>query len=70
MDKHLVDFVDWILKAGLAGVCGYGVHILGEMKKSIDALNVKVGTIIERTDWHTKEIERLDDRITRLEDKL
>lgn len=70
MEIHWGDFIDWILKGVLGGICAYGVHILGAMKKSIDDLNVKVGTIIERTDWHTKEIDRLDSRVTRLEEKI
>jgi prefoldin subunit 5 len=61
-------FVDWMLKALLGGVVLHGVHILSEMKKSIDALNNKMAKIIERTEWHSKEIDRLDQRMTRLEE--
>jgi hypothetical protein len=63
-------FADWAAKGILGGICLYGVRILSQMKNSIEALNEKVATIIERTDWHTKEIDRLDQRITRIEEKL
>ncbi len=61
-------FIDWMLKALLGGVVLHGVHILSEMKKSIDSLNNKMAEIIERTAWHSKEINRLESRITRLEE--
>lgn len=62
-------FVDWAFKAILGGIVFYGVHVLSEMKKSIDTLNSKVSQMIERTEWHTKEIDRLEFRISRIEEK-
>lgn len=61
-------FVDWALK-GFIGLCVVqGVRILSGMKISIDELNNKMATIMERTNWHSKDIDRLEKRITRLEE--
>jgi prefoldin subunit 5 len=62
-------FIDWALKAVLGGVAFHGVHVLSEMKKSIDSLNNKMAKLIERTEWHSKEIDRIEARILRLEEK-
>lgn len=59
--------LDWAAKAVLGLIISQGVKVLSEMKKSVDKLNVQVGTIIERTDWHSKEIDRLDARVNRME---
>lgn len=60
-------FYDWIIKALMTGLFSYGVHILGELKKSVDLLNERVSTVIERTEWHNKSLEKLDERVSRLE---
>lgn len=60
-------FASWASKALLGGICLYGVNILKELKDSIDELNKQVAQVIERTDWHTKELARLDIRISTLE---
>lgn len=62
-------FADWASKAFLGGVCVYGVNVLTQMKNSIDSLNDKVARLIERTDWHSRELEKLDHRISKIEDK-
>lgn len=61
--------IDWIMKAILGGIFSYAVHILSEMKNSIESLNEKVAKVIERTEWHSKELEKLDYRMTRIEEK-
>jgi hypothetical protein len=59
--------VDWMIKGVLGGICMYAVHILSQMKTSIDGLNDKMAQIIERTEWHTREIDKLELRISNLE---
>lgn len=59
--------LEWLMKALLGGVVTYGVHVLGGVKSSIDTLNIQVAKVIERTEWHSKEIERLDTRMHRVE---
>lgn len=63
-------FMDWGFKALLGGVILHGVHVLSGIKVSVDLLNNKMAEIIERTQWHSKEINRLEVRITRLEDGI
>lgn len=67
MEMSWAEFADWAIKATLGGICFYGVNILSQMKNSIDGLNDKVSTIIERTEWHSRDIEKLDKRVTRVE---
>lgn len=59
---------------GLIGF--FGVHIMAgikrsidETRKSVDALNVKVAHIIEKTAWHEKTIDSHDNRLRNLEGK-
>lgn len=59
--------LDWVAKAALGVIISQGVRILSKMKDSVDKLNVQVGQIIERTEWHSKEIDRLDTRVNRIE---
>lgn len=60
-------FIDWASKGIIGAVCMYGVHVLSQMKNSIDSLNEKVARIIERTEWHSRELEKLENRVIRLE---
>lgn len=61
------NFVDWALKGLIGGVIMYAVHILGRVRMSIESLNKKVATLVERSGWHNKEIDRLHSRLARLE---
>ena len=67
MPPQWEQFLDWGLKALLGAICVQGVNILSQMKKSIDDLNSKVAIIIEKTDWHSKELDKLENRVTKLE---
>ena len=67
MEPHWSDFFDWMLKAVAGGVGTYMVHILSEVKKSIDSLNERVAKVLERSEWHSKELDRLETRVERLE---
>lgn len=64
------NYFDWVIKALIGAVCAYGVHILDQMRRSIDTLNESMAKIVERTEWHTKEIEKLDERVQRVEVKI
>lgn len=67
MHIDFTSFVDWAIKGSVGGICAYGVHLLSQMKNSIDLLNDKMAKIIERTEWHTREIDKLEYRINKLE---
>ena len=60
-------FLDAFIKMLLAGISSFGLKMLFDIKTSIDTLNKQVSQIVERTDWHTKEIDRLDQRMNSFE---
>jgi hypothetical protein len=60
MQPEYFNFADWGFKALISGCLLYLVNILGGLKVSIDSLNVKMATIIERVAHHEKRIERLE----------
>ena len=62
-------FADWASKGILSFVAMYAVHILSELKRSIDDLNKNVAQLIERSNWHSNELKMLDARLIRLEDR-
>lgn len=47
-----------------------GLYILQNLKNSIDQLNLKVATIIEKTMWHEDAINDNKERIRSLEEKF
>lgn len=54
---------DWVF----LGILTCGVYILWDLKKSMENLNEKIATIIEKTLWHEKAIEEHSERIKLLE---
>lgn len=62
-------FVEWVFYGIVGGACVYGVAILSHLKTSIDNLNLQVATIIEKSNWFQKELDRLDGRVTKLEEQ-
>ena len=60
-------FVEWAFFGLVGGSAVYGVSILAHLKLSIDTLNERVATIIEKTAWHERELRRQDERIQKLE---
>lgn len=64
------NFLSWGFTALLSGVLVYGVKVLTDIKKSVEELNGRMATIIERTAWHEKEMTRLNDRMLWLENRL
>lgn len=63
-------FLSWAFPALLSSVLIYGVKVLQDIKTSVDELNERMATIIERTAWHEKEMERLNDKILWIEKRL
>lgn len=55
------DFVQWLFYALISGCSVYLTSILSGLKLSVDELNIKMATIIERVSHHEKRIERLED---------
>lgn len=69
-------FVEWAFQALIIGVAAYGVNVLASVKnsivdldKSVNELNSKIATIIEKVTWHEKWLEKHDEEILNLRDK-
>lgn len=58
------EFIQWGFYSVLTGCAIYLTAILNGLKGSVDELNVKMATIIERVSHHEKRIEKLEDKIT------
>lgn len=58
------DFVQWAFYALLSGCSIYLTSILSGLKLSVDELNIKMATIIEKTSNHERRIEKLEDKVT------
>lgn len=66
MTEHQL-FIDWAFKALLMGGLAYGLALIGRLTTSVEALNIKIAVLIERTENHAKEIERHDERLSKIE---
>lgn len=55
------EFVQWGFYSVLTGCAIYLTSILNGLKISVDELNVKMATIIERVSHHERRIERLEE---------
>lgn len=57
------DFVQWLFYALISGCSVYLTSILSGLKLSVDELNIKMATIIEKTSNHERRIEKLEDKV-------
>lgn len=60
---QFTDFVQWSFYGLISGCAIYLTSILSGLKLSVDELNIKMATIIEKTSSHEKRIEKLEDKI-------
>lgn len=60
---QFTDFVQWCFYGLISGCAIYLTSILSGLKLSVDELNIKMATIIEKTSSHEKRIEKLEDKI-------
>jgi hypothetical protein len=63
-------FVDWAFKGMIGGALYLGLVSFKRMTEAVEALNVKIAVLIERTEHHAKTIERHDERISNIEKKV
>ncbi len=63
-------FLSWGFTGLISGILIYGVKVLQDIKSSVEQLNERMATIIEKTQWHEKEMERLNSRISVIEMRL
>lgn len=68
MDTH--QLIQWAFEGILGLCCVQGIKVLSQMRDSIEKLNEKMATLLERTDWHERELNRLDVRLGTLEQGL
>lgn len=61
------EFLTWGFTGLISGILIYGVKVLQDIKSSVEQLNERMATIIEKTQWHEKEMERLNGRINSIE---
>jgi len=64
------EFLTWGFTGLISGILIYGVKVLQDIKSSVEQLNERMATIIEKTQWHEKEMERLNSRISVIEMRL
>jgi methyl-accepting chemotaxis protein len=64
------NIVAWGFKLVISTGIILAVRVLSQMKDSIQSLNTKMATIVERVSWHSNEIKKLDHRIQKIEDKI
>lgn len=64
------DFLTWGFTGLVSGILIYAVKVLTDIKRSVEELNERMATIIEKTFWHEKEMEKMSNRILSLESKV
>lgn len=63
----LSQLISWAFQGLLGFFLLLGVQTLRKLSESVETLNERVATIIEKTSWHEKELYRLDGRVSDLE---
>lgn len=64
---NFAQFIQWGFYGMISGALVYAVRILSDLEKSVEGLNIKIATVIERTSNHEKQIDMHDNRLRRLE---
>jgi hypothetical protein len=59
-------FIQWLFFGVIGFAASFSVIILAGMKRSVDDLNIRIGTIIEKTFWIEKTLERHQGEIENL----
>lgn len=66
---NYLQFFEYIFY-GLLSFCAlYITSTLSKLKDSVDKLNGNFATLIEKTTWHEKQLDKLEDRLNNLEHK-
>jgi len=56
------DEIRLVIEALLIPMAGLCVHILSDLKKSVQELNIKVAVVIARLDGHESRIGKLEEK--------
>lgn len=57
------DFVQWAFYGLISSCFIYLTTILAGLRTSVEELNIKMATIIEKTSNHERRIEKLEDKV-------
>lgn len=68
MEWH--EFQIWVLLGLLTFLGSAAVGILWSMNQSIHDLNVKMGAVLEKLGFHEREISRIDNGLSRIQDRM
>ena len=63
----LSQLISWAFQGLMGFFLVLGVQTLRKLSDSVEILNERVATIIEKISWHEKEIYRLGGRVSDLE---
>jgi predicted nuclease with TOPRIM domain len=74
------NFVSWVFFALLSGAGALIAKVLIDLRndfkesteklqETLQELNKNVAGLLEKTDWHERELGRIDSRLTRLEER-
>jgi hypothetical protein len=63
-------FVEWAFMSMISGGVGLASLFLFRMAKGVSLLNLKIATIIERIQWHEREIIKSGEEIERIKQQL
>jgi len=64
------EFLSWGFTGLISGILIYGVKVLQDIKGSVEELNERMATIIEKTAWHEREMEKMNIKIEKFETVL
>lgn len=60
-------FIEWTFLAVIGGGVAWSASFLSKISDSVTELNIKLATVLERSEWHGKELEDYSSRIIALE---
>lgn len=67
MKMQFSEFMQYLFYSLLSFCAVYVTGTLSKLRESIDSLNAHIATLLEKTSWHEKQIERHDEKISNIE---
>lgn len=63
------DIVTYGFYAMITGIAGFIAQSISRIKDSIESLNSHVAVLLERTDRHDRDLERLEDKLNKFDEQ-
>jgi hypothetical protein len=63
------DFAQWSFYGLISVIAIYVANTLSKLTDSVQDLNIKFASMLEKSAWHERELVDLGGRVTKLEDK-